>query len=1269
VGRQESRLSTVDGALSQFAGDLRRLREQAGCLTYRELSRRAHYSAAALSEAASGRKLPSLSVTLAYVQACDGDESQWKDRWHGLAAELAAGRGAGDDGRGPYVGLAAFQVTDADQFFGRDALTDQLVKRVREGRLLGVFGASGAGKSSVLRAGLAARAMSVGLQQPGLQPVLVFTPGPHPMEECAIQLAALGGASATELRAEFTSTPEALHLRVRQAMAAAPPGVDLLVVVDQFEQIFTLCERPEERAWLVEALLFAAQTPTSRVRVVLGVRADFHRHCTQYPKLVEALRDRQIVVGPMSTEELRQAVTLPASGAGCTVETALVSRLFADATGQPAALPLVSHALLETWKRRRGTTLTVTGYEAAGGIEHAIARTAEDVYTGLDGAGRRSARQIFLRLTAIGEAAEDTRRRVHRRELDHEPSTGGVLEKLTEARLVTVDHDSIQIAHEALLRCWPRLRGWLIADRGSLRLHRQLTEATEVWRSLGRDPAALYRGNRLVLGIGNDAALTAREREFLEASLFAEANEQAADRSRTRRLRQLLALLSGLLLVAVTSISLAVHARDSAAQQRDIAIARQIISDAQALEATNPALAVQLRLAAYRLAPAPEIRDSLFSTFATPYASRLTGHTDAVWSAAFRPDGRVLASASTDNTARLWDVATAHRPRELATLTGHTDVVNCAEFSPDGRTLATGSNDHTVRLWDTSDPRRPRELAILTGHTGSVASVAFSPDGRTLATASNDHTVRLWDTSDPRRPRELAILTGHTDHVNAVVFRPDGGALATVSSDGTARLWDITARAYPAELAVLAGHTGVLTSVAFSPDGRTLATASNDHTVRLWDVIHSRQPRGLAVVTGHTGTVTSVAFSPDGRSLATASEDKTARLWSLDDLGHPRAYAVLTGHTNAVNAVVFSPDGATLATASSDKTLRLGDTDEVALDHTDGVESAVFSPDGRILATASDDHTARLWDVQDIRHPRALSTLAGHHGTVWSAVFSPDGRTLATADDDRTAGLWDVSDPGRPTQLATLTGHADIVWSVAFSADGHTLATASNDRTARLWDVSDVRHPRAVASLAGPTNLITSVAFSPRGHTLATANTNKVARLWDLRDPGHPTELATLAGHANAVTRSAFSPDGRILATANWDHTVRLWDITQPRRPVELATLTGHTDTVTSVVFSPDSRTLATAGSDNTARLWDITDPRRPRDVATLSGHTNTIVSVAFSPDGRTLATASSDHTARLWDTDVDRVAARICQLAYPVITRAEWRQYLPGPAYHPPCP
>ena len=547
--RGENPLVAADSALLRFAADLRRLRQQAGSPTYRELSRRAHFSAAALSEAANGRQLPSLAVTVAYVIACDGDPVAWRTRWQAVL-DTDSTTPPLQCGSAPYPGPAAFQRGDADLFFGRDTVIDDLVVRLRSRRFLGVFGASGAGKSSVLRAGLMARWRS--------RPALLFTPGPHPIEECAVGLAALTGESAAVLRSELHDVPDHLHLRIRQAMADHPADVDLLVVVDQFEEAFTLCEH-EERNWFINALLAATATETSRARVVLGVRADFHGRCGDHPELVTALRDGQVLLGLLGVEELRQAITGPAATRGFMVESALVTRLIADATGQAAALPLVSHALLETWRRRRGATLTLAGYRAAGGIHHVICRNAEDLYATLDADQRGVARQIFLRLIAL-EGAQATKRRIHRRELDTDNEQ--TLDRLARARLITLDHDSVELAHEVLIRCWPRLREWLDDDRDGLRVHRQLTDATDVWESLDRDPGALYRGARLDLAQdwarSHQHALTARERAFLRSSTDLAA-DRAAARRRTRRLGQLVAVLSVLLVLATLATLVAVR--------------------------------------------------------------------------------------------------------------------------------------------------------------------------------------------------------------------------------------------------------------------------------------------------------------------------------------------------------------------------------------------------------------------------------------------------------------------------------------------------------------------------------------------------------------------------------------------------------------------------------------------------------------------------------------------------------------------------------------
>ncbi|MBD0742432.1 helix-turn-helix domain-containing protein [Streptomyces sp. CBMA152] len=1258
MARPEKPLDPDAGPVARFAVALRGLRHDAGS-SYRAMAQQSGYSPSVLSQAAAGQKLPSLAVTLAYVEACGAgaDRDAWEQRWHqaeqAVRRETAAARAEQEaDSPAPYRGLARYEPADSALFFGRDGLADRLLDLVARQRVSVVVGPSGSGKSSLLRAGLIPR-----LQHPDpvsrlrIAALRICTPGPHPADEH-----------------EKLFTP-------RDTEPTKEAGEDTFLIIDQFEEVFALCTSPDEREAFID-LVLAARHPDSRLRVVLGVRADFYTHCLQHPGLAEVLREAGLPVGPMSPDELREAIVKPAAAHGLFVERALTARLIDDVSAEPGALPLMSHALLETWHHRTARTLTLDAYEAAGALDGAVAHTAESLYTHLDGHQAVCAQRILLRLITPGDNTPDTRRPVGRTELDfgHPDDTTTVLEQLARARLITLDDDRVDLAHEAVITAWPRLRGWIDEDRERLRLHRRLTDAAQAWREQARDRGALLRGGRLETAwkaFGADGGapeLTLPEREFLTASRAATARE--------RRLRRAaVAVLAVLVVLALVAAGLAWGQRKDAVAANHRAQSRQLAAQSQTLLATDPDLASLLAVAAYRTSPTAEASASLYAAAALPLQRRLAfgtaeGKASVV---AFAPDGRTLAVGSSNGAVRLWDTATG-RSRTLAkasapTKTGRGTTVYALAFSPDGHSLAVGTESDTVRVWNTVSDRTWAQITFK-DLPYAPETLAFDRDGRTLTVSLGHGTIRQWEPSTGHARTlilgadDLPTVTGKQDaaapddydatvrlkdpadgqvrtlpvatHIGfPPTLSPDGRTVALGHFDGTVRVRDT---ATGRTTATLKGNSGVIGVLRFSPDGRTVA-AGYGGTVRLWN------PAGgdVRTLAGSRGTY-DLAFSADGRTLAAAGSSGlfegqgAAAIW---DVATGRSVATLSGYTERPGALAAAPDGHAVATVSGDGTVRLNDltrsrrTRTLFTSDTKEPYAVALSPDGRTLATG--DATARLWDTAtgDLRATLPDRTRMEE---VQDLAFTPDGRALALTGGLDTR-LWD------PASGHVSTGRTDDhtgVVNAVLSPDGRTRATVSaRNSTLNLWDIST---GRLRVTVPGSKDRAQAVAFSADSRTVATGN-GTALHLWDnatgrLRttltpDPGRATTSpsprgSTGDGVCEEMREIVFSPDSRTLAARDRQR-VTLWDVATGRVRTAFTTScdgSGPRFSLAHIVFTPDGRTLA-IGDGKQVRLWDVATGRRR---AVLTGHAETVRDIAFSPDGRTMATAGNDLTVRLWD-------------------------------------
>jgi WD40 repeat protein/transcriptional regulator with XRE-family HTH domain len=1227
----------------------------------------------------------------------------------------------------PYLGLVPFGERDAPVFYGRGELAGQLVRRLAgrldEPAILLVAGESGAGKSSLLQAGVMPR-LAAGALGPGSQrwPRRVIRPAGSPLRELAVQLVGMAGADPVSVYRSLAAAPgEApmlTELAIRtatgggadtglggQADAAAAVPPRMILVVDQFEELFTAGEGADagqaEREAFIAALHAAATVPAGPCKVpqalvVAAVRADFLGHLIAYPPLKAALDAGPFTVGPMTEAELRLAITGPAAEAGLVVEPALADAVIADLRGGTAqglgsgVLPLMSQAMAATWERREGRALTLRGYQRAGGVADAVNRGAQAAYDALTGPQQDAARRVLTQLTVITPDGQVARRRCARADLrgpgpQMAADVDAVIEVFSDRRLLVLGRDSVEISHDVLLQAWKQLRDWLGDDQLDRALYSQVVTDAVSWDANGQDASYLYRPGRLAT---IDAAATRWQQapaRYPPLPAAGQAFLAAAHRAARRGIRRRRGLIAGLLALTVAAISaagIAVHNAATTSRQHAIALSRQLAAESIALAPADPLTARRLAVAAWRVLPTDQALSAMTTLLTEQQQEGILPSGSGVGAVAFSPDGRLLATACAGGTMRLWNPATGQAvgaPFRAASGIAVTAVA----FSPDGRLLASGDSHGTVRLWypATGKPvRAPFPAATVPGI--AVTALAFSPDGRLLASADSDGTVSLWNpaTGQPVGP-SLPTATFRRVGVTAVAFSPDGKLLATADGDGTVWLWNpATGQSVGPPLPAGTGPGIGVNAVAFSRDGKLLATAGGGGTVWLWNPATGKPVDApLRAGKGSGIPVTGVAFSPDGKLLATASADGTVQLWNpaTRKLAGP-SFLADTGPGGGVLGMAFSPDGKLLATGGADGTMRLwnpatGEAPRGPLPADTGpgggVLGVAFSRDGKLLASAGSHGTVRLWNTATGRPIRALLpgyTSVGPPGGVTAVAFSRDGKLLAGAYTDGTVWLWNPA-TGRPVRvpLSADIGAPYGVTAVAFSPDGKLLATVGGDGAARLWNPATGQPVRASLTVGAETEFgVRGVAFSSDGKLLASVGADGTVRLWNPATEKLVRALLPAGTGPRADVRgAAFSPDGKLLAAAGGDGTVRLWNAATGK-PVRapLPTGTGPAGGVTAVAFSRDGKLLAAAGADGTVRLWNpATGQPVGAPLPAGTGPRGGVTAVAFSPDGKLLASADADGTVRTWQVSLfaDPYAALCADVGPP--TKANWTQYAPG--------
>ncbi len=1171
--------------------------------------------------------------------------------------------------KNPYKGLRAFQQADAADFFGRTAMIQRVLDRLQEpvveNNFLAVIGPSGSGKSSLVKAGVlpALRAGRVPGSENWFYAEMV--PGEVPLEELASALLSVSSSPLPGVVGTLRENADGLAMGVYEALPS--PDNKLLLMIDQFEELFTQVELESDRQQFLDLILNAVNAENSPVIIIATLRADFYDRPLLYQGFGELIRARTELVLPLNDEELAETIAGPARRVGAVLEDDLIETIIDDVREQPGALPLLQYALTELFERREGALLTNAAYRDIGGTLGALAKRAEEVFRRFNEPGQNMARQMFLRLVTLGEGQEDTRRRILQSELltlGDRDVVEDVIDRFGRYRLLTFDRDettrssTVEVAHEALIRRWERLREWLTESRQDVRMERELLHAATDWEASKRDSSYLMQGNRLLTFEewmeNSTLRLNELEIEFMSVSLAARDEREAMERARQERERELerqkarnmriaAAIFAAAAVIAVILSLFAFDQRNQAEALRVIADEQRVVAESEreradeqrviavdamhvaeinerknlslslaanartALSENNPALALPVAIAARHVFDPPEaevLRILGRSAFSPGPRFRFTDSPGSILGVDVSADGAMSAYAGTEGVIYLVDTSTGAALGSIET----ESPVSAVAFSPDGARIAAALADTTVGVWQIDSGE---EIHRLSGHELVVSDVEFSADGKTLSSSSADTTVRLWDAVSGEA---LHILRAHVDYVIKLSFSPDGARLASASSaigiptsdrteeNNTVQVWDVASGENI--LTIPPEGPGYYRDVEFSPDGRTLAASTWSSAlggnVRIFDAQTGQQVQRIYA---HRENIPNIEFAPDGDSLATAATDASIKIWNVE------LAVLIASYVDfglAIQDIEFTPDGEYMMVA-------LGGEHHF--------------PDG---ADNPANSAAILWDLQNRAQSRVYS---GHTDWSWATDISPDGRLIASGsgplrfpasidDLDATVRVWDAESG---EALHVLEGHENTVDSVKFLPDSQQLLSSSWDGAIRRWDLNEGVE---IQRYDVPDERVYMVELMPGGAQFLSGSTDSLIRLWDLESG---EVLREYSGHTDSVNGVHVSADGTrmVSASGDWggdDYTVRLWDVDSGEL---LMTYEGHSHIVNYARLSPNMEFIISTSWDKSVRMWDTATGE---ELKQFVGHAGNTFGIAITADSETLLTTSSDTTVRMWD-------------------------------------